>query len=112
MAAPILVGGTAGLTNTAVQVRGATCRVTGIYIFNPSVAVAFVQFFDTLAAPTVGTTVPVMALGTNTLGSVAALELPEDGVLFQNGLWVAATTTAGGAVAPGTNLSVNLALST
>jgi hypothetical protein len=107
MASPVLVD---ALSSTEKLVRGESCNVLGYHIFNPSNAVAYVQFFDTLAAPTVGTTVPKWSIGVPTLGE-AFIDFAPAGLFFKAGLWVAATTTATGASAPSAGVNVNLAMS-
>lgn len=107
MATPFQPGGNAGVTNTAIFVRQGPVRLFSIGIYNPAAAATFVQLFDTLAAPTVGTTVPILQFGLNTL-TARDVVAPPDGWLFQNGLWIAASTTAGGAVAPATAVNVDL----
>lgn len=112
MASPVLVNGVTGLLATAIFVRGIECDVLGYHIYNASNATAYVQFFDMTAGvtPTVGTTVPVWSIGIPTV-SHAFLMLPVAGLHFQESLWVAATTTAGGNGAPSAALNVNLAMS-
>jgi hypothetical protein len=110
MATPVLVNGTTGVLATAIFVKGAPCDVQGYHIFNASNAVAFVGFFDTVLTPTVGTTVPVWSVAVPTL-SEAFMALPVAGLYFQQGLWIAATTSAGGSGAPSAALTVALAMS-
>ena len=59
MASPVLVNGLSGVQATPIYVRGTECNIEGYHIYNPSNAAAFVSFYDSLVAPTVGTTVPV-----------------------------------------------------
>lgn len=110
MASPVLVNGATGVLATPIQVRGEGCNLAGYHIYNPSNAAAYVQFFDTVLAPTVGTTVPVWSIGITTLTN-ASMNLPVAGLYFRSGLWVAATTTAGGNGAPNVAVNVNLAMS-
>lgn len=106
---PVLVNGATGVSSTAIYVRAENCNILGYHIYNPSNAVAYVQFFDE-AAPTVGTTVPKWSIGIPTLVH-AFIDFAPAGLFFHNGLWVAATTTAGGSSAPSAAVNVNLAMS-
>lgn len=110
MATPVLVNGYTGVLATAIQVRGQSCNVLAYHIYNPSNALAVVQFYDSLLAPTVGTTVAMWAIGIATV-TPTHMMFPVAGLYFQNGLWIAATTTASGNTAPNTALFVNLAMS-
>lgn len=110
MATPVLVNGTTGLLATALQVRGQSCNLLGYHIYNPSNATAYIQFFDSLLGPTVGTTVPVWSIGIPTLTSTF-MPVDVNGIFFSLGLWVAATTTAGGSSAPNAAVNVNLGMS-
>lgn len=111
MAAPILAGGAAGVSNTAVFVKGNATQIAAMSIYNPNAAAVYVQLFDGAAAPTVGTTVPKWSVGI-AASSALSPTFPNEGLLFDYGLWVAATTTAGGAVAPAATVNVNLAIAT
>jgi hypothetical protein len=110
MASPVLVNGATGVLATAIFVRGEDCNVCAYHIYNPSNATAYVQFFDTIAPPTVGTTVPFWSIGIPTLQQAFISFMPA-GLYFANGLYVAATTTAGGNTAPNVAVNVNLAMS-
>jgi hypothetical protein len=110
MAAPVLVADYTGVLATPIQIRGTSCDVCGYHIFNASNATAFVQFYDSAIAPTVGTTVAKWCVGIPTVQQ-AFMPLPVAGLLFRDGLWIAATTTASGNTAPNTALFVNLAMS-
>lgn len=109
MASPTLVNGVSGVLATAIFVRGESCNVQGYHCYNPSNAVAFVNFYDE-AAPTVGTTVPKWQVGIPTLTN-AWIDLQPAGLFFKNGLWVAAATTVNGNTAPSAAVVVSLAMS-
>jgi len=102
--------GNAALTNTAggVQVKGAAGAVGAITIYNPSNAVAFVQFFDLASAVTLGTTTPTFVVGVPTLVSFY-FTIPQGGLSFANAIKIAATTTATGSTAPSTALVFTMA---
>jgi hypothetical protein len=110
MAIPVLVNGMTGVSNTPIQVRAGICKIKDIVVYNASAAVAFLSFYDSVLAPTVGTTVPVWQIGMNTLVSVPIAIQDEAGLVFNLGCWVAATTTAGGSSAPATALPVSLGM--
>lgn len=109
MASPVQPGGNAGVLGAALFVRSGPTRILSVGLFNPAAAIAWLQMFDSLAAPTVGTTVPLLQFGANTLAARDVV-VPPDGWLFQQGLWVAATTTAGGATPTGTAMNVTLGI--
>lgn len=109
MATPVLVNGYTGVQATAIYVRGQDCNVLGYHICNNSDATAFVQFYDT-SAPTVGTTVAKWVVAIPTLQD-AFMAFPVAGLFFKGGLWVAATTSAGGSTNPSAVLTVSLAMS-
>lgn len=109
MATPVLVNGTTGVLATAIFVRAQDCNVLGYHIYNASDAAAYVQFYDT-AAPTVGTTVAKWIVPIPTVQQ-AFMQFPVAGLFFRGGLWMAATTTAGGTGAPSAALTVSLAVS-
>jgi hypothetical protein len=110
MATPVLVNGYTGVQATAIVVRGQTCDVQGYHIYNASDATAFVQFYDSLVAPTVGTTVAKWVVAIPTLQQ-AFNNIPVAGLYFKDGLWIAATTSASGSSAPSAALVVSLAMS-
>jgi hypothetical protein len=109
MATPVLVDGFTGVLATPLFVRGPSCDLVGYHIYNPSNATAFVHFYDSTAAPSVGTTVSVWAIGIPTLEQ-AFMTFPVAGLFFRNGLWVAATTTDSGSTPPNVAINVNLAV--
>ena len=100
----------AAVTNTAVAVKASAGKVWWYNIHNPGVALAYLHFYDVAAASvTVGVTVPTLSLA---LPSIATASVALDaanavGIQFSTAISVAATTTPGGAVAPGTALVVN-----
>lgn len=111
MATPFLVNGTSGVLATALFVRGGACDVQAMQITNPSTGTAYVQFYDTMIGPTVGTTAAAWSIGVTTGTPLSLTFAQPGGLTFMNGLWVAATVTNGGTGAPGTALVVNLAMS-
>jgi hypothetical protein len=110
MATPVLVNNYSGVQATALVVRGQACNVQGYHIYNSSDATAFVQFYDSAVAPTVGTTVAKWVVAVPTLQQ-AFNNIQVAGLYFQNGLWIAATTTASGSTNPSAALVVALAMS-
>jgi hypothetical protein len=94
----------AGLTTTVVIVKGVASSTTPGAVDavvcgngNASPAVGYVQFFDAAysTAVTLGTTVPKMVVVIPPVGAGGAT-FPNGGVFFQNGIKIAATTTAKG----------------
>ena len=85
------------LSNSAVPVKGAPGGVGAISCVNPSSSTVYVQFFDTIAAVTVGSTMPKFSVGfpASSGGSSVAL-----GVNFVSGIKVAAAQSPTGGTAP------------
>lgn len=85
---------------TATLIYGKTCRLGGWLLYNRHSATVFLQIFDKSAANqvTVGTTTPllVMAIPAGQAGHVEF----ENGIDMDNGIVIAATTTATGSGAP------------
>lgn len=107
MASPIIVNGYTGLLATAIQLRSQMTVLNTVAIYNPSNAVAYVQFYNLAGlSPTVGTTVADFVVAVPTLVNTV---FPCD-LLFSNGIWIVATTTAAGSTAPNTALFVSLGL--
>lgn len=111
MASPVLVNGLSGVQATPIFVRGEKVNVQGYHIYNPSNAAAFVSFYDSLIAPTVGTTVPVWQGVLPTLTNSSHDFAQPAGIYFGTGLWVAAATTVNGNTNPSAAVVVNLAMS-
>ncbi len=110
MATPLQVNGVTGVLATPIFVRGIACDVLGYSAFNASTGTAFLQFYDSTVAPTVGTTVSAWTVGMATVTN-QALAFQISGLRFTNGLWVAATTTAAGTGAPSAGVALSLDVS-
>ncbi len=110
MPTPVQVNGSTGVLATALQVRGGACNVTAYQINNPSTGAGYVQLFDTMIGPTVGTTQATWTIFVPTGGQANLAFSVPGGLFFSQGLWVAATTGAQTG-APGSALQVNLAMS-
>lgn len=94
---------------TPLAIRGGgQAKLGGWFIFNTNAAAAFLQLFDVAlqASITLGTTVPNMVLVVPASG-ILAWSPSETGINFANGCFVAATTTATGAVALGSALETS-----
>jgi len=80
---------------TAQLVRSGKCVLNSVRSTNTTGAVAFVQIFDAAAAGdiTVGSTIPRWVIEAEASGISAGDGLPEDGLLFENGIVAASTTT-------------------
>ena len=109
MAAPILVNGVTGVLATPIFVAG-PCKLYDYDIYNSAAAASFVSFYDTLLAPTVGTTVPKWQVGLATLTTKTLGAQDVAGIFFRDGLWIAATTTQGGNTAPGAALVISVGI--
>lgn len=96
-----------GLTTTVKTVKSTEGVVAWLSCYNPNSAVAYVQFFDTAGAVTLGTTAPRLAVG---LAPSATTTLPLARAVFLNGVKIAATTTATGSTAPTTAVVCNLGI--
>jgi hypothetical protein len=94
-----------GLSNTAVTISSGAGVMTSYFVYNPNASVAYVQFYDTAGAVSVGSTTPVWSIGipATSGANVASLRLS-----FANAIKVAATTTATGGSAPVTALDANV----
>jgi hypothetical protein len=100
------VGIQGGLLATPVQVALQKARLTHMWVFNSSNAVAYVQIFGALAAKVVaGTTAPDMSIGINTLVSTS-VPLGTEGPYFGGGITAIATTTYNGSTPPNVGLQV------
>lgn len=97
----------AALNGTKAEVTTAkNKKLISVAIYNPSNAVAYIQFFDALAADvTVGTTAPEWVMGIRTAGEVVGLIGP---VNFETGITIAATTSPTNSTNPSAALQVTL----
>jgi hypothetical protein len=96
-----------GQSTTVTTVKGSAGELGAYHCLNPNASAAYVQIFDTAGAVTLGSTVPVLSLGLPASDG-GNLEWTM-GIHFANGIKVAATTTATGSTAPGTNVDCNFA---
>lgn len=78
------------LVATGVSVKGAPGKLFGWFLSNNNAAKAYIKFYNLAAAPTVGTTVPVMTI--ELPGSSAANVEFERGIDFSAGIGIGATT--------------------
>lgn len=96
-----------GLTTTVKSVKTAQGSLGGWYIYNPNAAVGYIQIFDaaTAGAVTLGSTTPKLSIG---IPSTAAANVNlGDGVIFNNGIQIATTTTSTGATANSSPIDCN-----
>lgn len=105
-------GGTSVYSHTALvnvkqEVKAGPASLFGWHIHNVAAAITYIQVFNKLAANvTVGTTVPDFVLGIPASSVISMRDsLPID---LTVGFTIAAATTVGGAVAPGTGAVVAL----
>ena len=101
-----------GLSTTVTSVKNSAPGQLGVvYCANPnsSGSMTYIQIFDvaTAAGVTLGTTTPKLSLGIP--GTQSSGIGPSGlGVIFQNGIQVAVTTTATGNTAPSTAMDCNV----
>lgn len=102
----------ASLSNTAVAIKSAPGPLLWLQCYNPNATVAWVQFYDTVAAVTVGTTAPTKFFAFGPLQSSGFVYPdPIKGTLAAAaGIQVAATTTSKGGTAPTLPLSCEFAI--
>jgi len=106
----VAVSGSTPYFNSALlaapaSIKAASGSLFGLNVSNLNASVEYIQVFDA-ASVTVGTTAPIQSFAIPASGSLN-LSFGEYGIAFSNAIQVAATTTATGAVAPGTGLVVN-----
>jgi hypothetical protein len=96
----------AAQTTTVRKVRTGRTALTGWSVLNPNTTAAYIQLFDTAGPVTLGTTVPdfVICLPASSGANV----LDGTGILFENGLQLAATTAATNNTAPSTGLDISV----
>lgn len=92
------------LNGTVGTIKGAAGTVYGMSIINGAGAAAYVQFFDTASAPTLGTTAPLYQVQVPSGGSVF---VPPGamGAAHANAIKVASTTTDAGATGSANGVS-------
>ena len=97
------------LGGTATLLVGYRVTVTEVHAINTTASKGYVQLFDaaTAGAVTLGTTVPFRVL-TVPADDSADLLLPTEGLVFDNGVVAAATTTATGSTARTTHVRLGI----
>lgn len=96
------------LSSTVVQASSLYNTLQVVSIYNPSAAVAYVQFFD-VSSPTLvnlGVTPPKYVIAVPTVSAVN-FALPP-GMTFTQGICISATTTPTGSTGPATALVISL----
>lgn len=85
-------------SDNLVQVVAQSGEVGYIEATNINAAIRYLHLFDSLVAPTLGTTVPILTVGLPgaATGGKASL-VPAGGIRFELGLYIAITTTINGA---------------
>jgi hypothetical protein len=92
-------------TDTVREVAPYPTILYGWFIYNPNDSVAYLQFFDS-ATVILGTTVPALSLGIP--GGGGANMMSDIGIVFNNALQLAVTTTSSGNTAPVAGIDVNV----
>lgn len=95
---------------SAVDVLLAPCSLVTCTIINAAGATAFVQFFDTTGAVSIGTTVPDYELQVASATSFSPV-LGPGGLFFKSGIRMASTTTEKGATPSAAGVQVFLGVS-
>lgn len=103
MATPIQLALSTGVAKFAC---GQSCKVTSYSVYNPNTGAAYIQFFDTLVGPIVGTTVAKWSVA---VPAASTTGLRTEDIYFRDGLWCAATTAATtGATTTGVDVSLGI----
>ena len=86
------------LVATAVLSVGHRCALMAVRTINTTAADAYLQLFDAASASdvSVGTTVPDWVVQADANDPSVGDGLPTDGIIFDNGIVIASTTTATG----------------
>ena len=84
-----------------ILMQAGETTITAIRVINTTAAAAFVQLFDAAAITdvTLGTTAPTWAVESSADGVGLGDGVPEDGLVFKNGVVVGSTTTSTGSTA-------------
>lgn len=91
---------------TTTNVKASAGQLYGYMIYNPNASAVFVEYYNTATTPgTIGATTNLI-LEFAVPGTGAANVNFTNGVAFSSGIAVAVATTATGAVAPGTGLTI------
>lgn len=89
------------LSTTVATVKASKAQLAFVHCYNPNASAAFVQFFDTAGAVTLGTTPPKVFIG---IPATQSVSVPV-GIEFVNALKAAASTTPNGNTALGSALN-------
>ena len=93
---------------TPLEVKVGESFLNGIIARSNDAAVIFLKFYDSTAAPTVGTTTPTLTIP---FGIGATLVATDLNVRFANGIWIACVTTvadAGSTAVDANDMVVNI----
>lgn len=95
-------------SNSPQQVKGSSGAVYGWALGNTANAAAatFFNFFDSAAAPTIGTAIPVLSIEVGG-GQIVNVPWP-NGWAFVNGIWIAAATSRTGSTGPTSAVTFNI----
>lgn len=80
---------------TPVLIKAGRGRLLSPFLYNTAASARYVMLFDSVAAPTPGTSVPAFVLPLTANSGIPFTEASTDGFMFLNGLW-AFVSTAGG----------------
>lgn len=99
------------LTNTAAAIKATAGKLHGYNLYNANASLAFVHFYNVVAASVVvGTTTPLrsIALPSTSNGTIAIDKSDPIGIAFSTAISIAATTGVDNGTAPGIAIIANV----
>lgn len=90
---------------TSAQVKTVAGGLFGYAVYNPNASAVWVEWYDTKTAPTLGSTTNLIFQVAVPAGATLNVEFA-NGINFNAGIYVGVATTATGATAPATGLTV------
>lgn len=90
---------------TSAQVKTVPGQFYGYAIYNPNASAVYVSFYNSVAAPTIGSATNLLFQFAVPPTNQVSIEFA-DGIDFNAGLWVAVATTATGSTAPASGLTI------
>jgi hypothetical protein len=90
---------------TSALVKAVNGEFFGYAVYNPNAAAVWVEWYNTKTAPTLGSTTNLLFQVAVPAGATVNVEFG-NGIDFNTGIYVGVATTATGAVAPATGLTI------
>lgn len=90
---------------TKAQVKTVPGGLFGYAVYNPNASAVWVEWYDSKVSPTLGSTAGLIFQVAVPAGGTLNIEFA-NGINFNSGIWVGVATTANGATAPATGLTV------